>query len=346
MRSPSSTLEFKISVIDTILKHFYAIRHIDLYDDRLRHVKLFEEHFQARKDSGQLVSFSTFHVKSENAADLKIPIDLEKQLVGDLVEICNNRIRRWQSKTKLKGLRGSIETEDSNGEISEIEGQKVCRRLSISQFRSIIQLVPCVEYTAVFLDDVSVAKLKSAFRCPHGWLEKSDHVTVSLGTASAELEEAMGGFGSKHTFYATHYGEIEGKVQAVKVEGPSIVSWNATIHITLYVSDSGSSKLSNSITNWEALPEPILLHGVYDQKVAIGSSTEKLPPEKKKDVSIGNLVKTRFPTLDGPQIGVLVRHVQDWMDKTFIENANNNRALIEYYIQTVDAEQILNKPNE
>jgi hypothetical protein len=322
-----TTLDFKLSVIEHLIDSFGNIRDIELYDDREKHVARFSSAFECLVAEGRIDTFTTRVITIPEADHLFMDSELEKQLVFDLVRICNERISYYRAHSR------------SYNNLAD-DRDPATRRVSISKFRKEIVLQEHIYYTEIVLDPSSILQLKKQFPTPAGWKWKGHHLTISFGKQNDTMVEQLGGVGSRWTLKATHIGTLPNIVTALKIEPQNLVSENEVMHVTLFVSPVGNSKQANSIVQWEPLGVPLEIQGTVMNVYKLGPKKEVVPPMEKKEVSIGELVKLRFPNLQGREIGKAVRFIQDWMEKTFIENLDSNRALIEWKIQTLTMEEI------
>ncbi|KAI8928263.1 hypothetical protein BC831DRAFT_500251 [Entophlyctis helioformis] len=378
-RHHSTTLDFKLAVLDRLLDAFSTIKHVELYDDRERHLKLFQTHLDELVGQDRIQTYDTHHVVHEKTMEQFMDPALERELVTELVQRVNDRITKAQDQTatpcespKEPETRASVvSTNDATLSASpdkeslettaapkipapapgptapsrsdSSDDHHVSRRVSISLFRHKLELFDTVRYTCVLLDDASHQLLLDTFPTPARWRPLAHHMTISLGQAPDELLAPMGGLGATVTMVATHVGEISDTVRAVRVSPPAgsttpLLSTNAVLHVTLGISPSGTARQSNDIGEWSPLASPLTLRGtvavvmITDVKLAgRGASRASVVA---KDVSIGDLVRKHHPHLAGKEIGAAVRVVDDWMSKTFMENLAENRANIEYFIQS------------
>lgn len=114
-------------------------------------------------------------------------------------------------------------------------------------------------FSAVVLDEDSRARLFRAF--DNGLLDGAErvlchHVTLAMG---ATLREGYT-LGERVEFVANAFGEVSGRVMAVRVLGVSRLD-GKTPHVTLATFGEGKPKESNDITLWRSLPEPLELSG-------------------------------------------------------------------------------------
>ncbi|KAI8820569.1 uncharacterized protein EV422DRAFT_567993 [Fimicolochytrium jonesii] len=380
----ATTLDFKLAVLDSLFTAFPSITHVEIYDDRKRHLDLFANRLRSLSTKGKLRSFAVHHVVHTNKSAKYMPEDSEKELVKELVAICNGRIlaakrREEDAHKQQRGGRGgegdcdgsmsrtsscasqASLTDCSDDNVANREDKqplttrastssptpfcKLQRRTSASLFRTMLELVDQIKYTAILLDPSSVTKLTTAFPPPHSdAVTKYHHVTINLGPAKPHLVDPLGGLGAPVTVRVIAHGTLPDKVTAVKVEhahDPTLkLSENDTPHITLHVRTGGKAADSNLIAHWDPLSEPFTLTGHITQIHITGLNTDTPTPQKKKEVSIGDLVKKHHPGLQGRQIGQAVAHVSEWMEKGFMENLSSNRAYIEWYIQGMDVGKV------
>ena len=244
-----------------------------------------------------------------------------------------------QEQSKQVNKEGQIEKLEQLSLVEKTrKSPKQCRKISISHFRHLIELVHHVAYTAVVLDGESKKKLKTCFPCPKGWLGKADHVTVCLGPGK-EWVEKMGGLNTTHRMVVTHFGQVQGKVQALLIQSDTILSFNEKMHITLAISQQGQSKDSNDITEWTVV-EQLDLQGTLQEVKRWGHQQEKAVAPVKQPVSIGEIVMKHHPHLQGSFIGKACKRVEEWMGKTFMENSLTNKPNIEWYIQSMDTQDL------
>ena len=111
-------------------------------------------------------------------------------------------------------------------------------------------------YSGVILTPESKELLELQFPAKEGYRVICHHVTLNLGPLDPRLGYQVG---DCVKFQATHYGELENIVTALKVCG--INSRNAVPHITLGCSQTGKPVMSNLIQEWVALDKAILLEG-------------------------------------------------------------------------------------
>ncbi|KAJ3155067.1 hypothetical protein HDU89_007257 [Geranomyces variabilis] len=367
-RTYATTLDFKLGVLKGLVAAFPGIAEIRIWDDRVRHLELFSGTFRAMQSSGQIKRFEVHHVAHLERDELFMPEELEDALVRDLVAACNARIIAAKEregmlhtgKSHSDMAEGASSKESSTTSLPEAgvaNGKKhhhhhrrrvLARRTSASLFRDLLELAPEVRYTGVMLDEISRTRLLAAFPPPEAtWATKCDHLTINLGAAKPALVDPLGGLGAGILLEAVALGETPGVVTAVLVSHPSSVlhsppnpppplSENANPHITLHVAPGHKPHHSNAITDWRPLPAAITLRGVIAEKHVIGLRVEKHPPQRRQEVSIGELVKRYHPALVGAEVGKAVRVVHEWMEKTFMENLGQNRANIECFVQGMD----------
>ena len=113
------------------------------------------------------------------------------------------------------------------------------------------------------------------------------------------------------------------------------------MHITLFISPNGNAHQSNEITDWIPMEEPLVLTAKLDVKFTTSLKFEPKAVIVKSPVSLGELVIRYHPNLKGKEIGLAVKHVQQWMSKLFVDNLESNRANIEYFIQKMDTKSLL-----
>jgi hypothetical protein len=338
-KSHSTTIDFKFGVLEAILRTFTGIRGIELFDDRSKHIVLFSKAFERLKSQSRIQYYTTNHVEIPKHEDMEIDSDLEIELVKDMIQNVNARIEACKTRDSRNISSSSI---DLSSESNIVTKSQVPRRVSISNFRNEIILKDYIYYTGIMLDRESRLLLSQLYPCPNGWKLKSSHMTISFGNPNEKIVQFLGGIGAKKTMIATHYGMYEDKCVALKIDPTGLQSAVKVMHITLFISPNGLAHLSNLITNWKPLSEPIKLTGVVNHKVRYGlaRSDAKSPPVKS-EISIGNLVKARFPELKGKEIGIVTHAVHEWMEKGFVENIQSNHATIEWYIQSLDVQALL-----
>jgi hypothetical protein len=116
-----------------------------------------------------------------------------------------------------------------------------------------------VIYTAIVLDDKSHAALLSRLgnMIPEGWETLAYHMTINLGPIAPEFQKFLG---MTVNLIAIDFA-TDDKVMAVGVEG--FGSRNSKPHITLAVNraNGGKPMMSNKLTEWQKLSEPLSLTG-------------------------------------------------------------------------------------
>ncbi|KAJ3181727.1 hypothetical protein HDU87_000745 [Geranomyces variabilis] len=366
-RTYATTLDFKLDVLRGLVAAFPGIVDIQIWDDRVRHLELFSEKLRAMQGASQIERFEVHHVAHLERDEMVMPEELEDALVRDLVAACNARIIAAKEREAMCLHTGTESSTTSLPEAGAVNGNKthnhhqhrrrvLARRTSASLFRDLLELTPEVRYTGVMLDKDSRTRLLAAFPPPEAtWATKCDHVTINLGAAKPALVDPLGGLGTVITLDAVALGETPGVVTAVLVSHPQSASQsvpnppppappppppslseNTNPHITLHVAPGHKPHLSNAITDWRPLPTAITLRGTIAEKHVFGLRVEKHPPQRRQEVSIGELVKRHHPALVGADVGKAVRAVHEWMEKTFMENLGQNRANIECFVQGMD----------
>jgi hypothetical protein len=337
---PYPTMEFKQHVLEIILNEFKNISQIKLYDDRPQHVKLFRQLLEKWEQSNRINQFDVFLVEMKETDQMTMEEEMEKQLVKELVMNCNAKIKSCNDEKSGESNDPCSLLKLSDYSKEHSPSTPRLKRNSISIFRSKIHLIEMINYTAIFLNDESKKLLGTLYPCPLGWSKWTDHVTIALGEADANIISDLGGIGSEHTFFATHFGNYGGKVDALKIDYMLLTSNNETMHLTLHTAPNVAPKYANYISEWSELKTPILLGGQLNYATVTGLEREIHSSIQPKPVSIGNLVKKYHPLLAGKEIGLVVNYIHQWMDKTFVENLDSNRATIEWQIQNLDIDKI------
>jgi Fungal tRNA ligase phosphodiesterase domain len=105
-----------------------------------------------------------------------------------------------------------------------------------------------VGYTAVLLDEASVAQLISHFHIPQGWSILCHHMTINMGEAIKGPASHLVGQNATLTVKAVAQND---KVMAVAVDS-LVPSQNPVKHITIAVNRAGGGKpvMSNQLTGW------------------------------------------------------------------------------------------------
>jgi hypothetical protein len=116
-----------------------------------------------------------------------------------------------------------------------------------------------VRYTAVVLDDKSRTALLKRLgnMIPEGWETIAHHMTINMGAIVPEFAKFLG---MNVDLNAEDFA-ADDKVMAVGVAG--MPTKNGKPHITLAVNraNGGKPMMSNQLTNWEKLSEPLVLSG-------------------------------------------------------------------------------------
>ncbi|KAJ3026694.1 UNVERIFIED_CONTAM: hypothetical protein HDU68_005234 [Siphonaria sp. JEL0065] len=419
-----TTLDYKWAVITKLLDAFKDIRHVEIWDDRIKHLDIVAKKAAPLKLSGRLDSFESHHIIQDPVLAKFIPEDLEYTLVMELIGKCNARIlaaterettlsensansasQQQLPNSSTESLPPVIELKspctsptdaDFPSELKEAsasssnpqlasasqatvlppakpltpkEKRKAAAasrastpRKSISCFRSVIDVVELVQYTGVFLSPESTRLLLDSIEMPNDttYAIKAHHVTICMGKAPDDLLQPLGGLGAPVCMKAVAFGSVKGVV-AVKIEldwkrtldvkkqtvtegkeneavstttEPRLTT-NETPHCTMYVSGSAKAKDSNLITEWVVLDHPLLVDGVIGEKKLYGIKTAPQREQKPKDVSLGALIKKYHPQVKGREIGDAVKRIEEWMDKTHMDNAAHCQPEIELYISNM-----------
>ncbi|KAJ3052839.1 hypothetical protein HK097_005566 [Rhizophlyctis rosea] len=339
-RNHPTTLDFKVAVLRKLLHSIPSIQHVEFFDDRKRHLGYFSSELEDQQRKKRIGTFEVHFVQQDPNAHVYMPEDLERSLVVDLVKRSNDRVAKCKEEL-LSGGNGSEDTSTNDGSPGNPrKGRKtpLPRRTSASFFRDPIELVERPKYTALFLAPECQKKLLALAPRPENWSISGDHVTVCMGGAKDKVTEPMGGLGQTVHAHAIALGRISDRVIAVKVapdpKHRPLTSENDTPHVTLYVAPNAKAKESNDIQEWTDLPKPIPIHGILREEVAVGiKGAEKQAAQPKQEVSIGKLVQKHHPHLSGKAVGDMCRQVTEWMQKMVMENAEQNRASIEWFIQ-------------
>ncbi|KAJ3195961.1 hypothetical protein HK101_010554 [Irineochytrium annulatum] len=97
-----------LAVINHMLASFPLLNHIGLWDDRKRHLDLFERELLSLQKRGRITTYAVNHIIQDPCLEKYMPRETEKDLVDDLVQRCNSRIiaarereRRRETEIKL-----------------------------------------------------------------------------------------------------------------------------------------------------------------------------------------------------------------------------------------------------
>ncbi|ORY36296.1 hypothetical protein BCR33DRAFT_479951 [Rhizoclosmatium globosum] len=382
-----TTLDYKWAVLMHLFSVFPGIRSLEIWDDRQKHLDIFEKKLELLKCSGRLELIQYHNILQEPDLEKYLPEDLEYALVMELIDKCNARTLAATERETVKVLSpvdsvvaskliasteskaSPIDTMSSDflecldcsattipesvpKPLTPKEKRKASKantpRKSISCFRSVINVTEQVSYTGVFLSTDATKRLVEAIPMPTEgvYSTKAHHVTVSLGKAKDEILQPLGGLGAKVEMKAVAVGSYKGVV-AVKIEldwktegeCPRI-STNETPHVTMYVGAGCKAKESNFITEWTVLDPPIPVDGVITEKKVYGLKNTKPVEQKAKDISIGGLIKQYHPHLKGKEVGEVVKKVQEWMDKTYMDNSSHNAPEVELFISNLVFEKV------
>ena len=122
-----------------------------------------------------------------------------------------------------------------------------------------------VKYSAVVLDDKSRTALLKRLgnMIPDGWETIAHHMTMNMGALAPEYQKFLG---MTIVMEAVEFA-ADDKVMAVGVEVDKYLTKNAKPHITLAVNraNGGKPMMSNQLTNWEKLSEPLVLTGTVTE---------------------------------------------------------------------------------
>ena len=149
--------------------------------------------------------------------------------------------------TYVKEITASCVIVTSRPMIPGITAGDIPLNVQIDKFRKVTivwnVLVEHIELAAVYLTQESRDLLAKLYPLPPGWTLKSEHMTISFGHANETMIQALGGLGNLVHLTASHFGTIPDRVSALKINPTHLVSENETMHVTLFVSPSGTSKL-------------------------------------------------------------------------------------------------------
>lgn len=119
-------------------------------------------------------------------------------------------------------------------------------------------------YSALVLTDESHDKLVRTYqdKIPSDWETLAHHMTINMGRLKPEYEHFLGSF---HDLVVKEFA-INDLVAAVKVEA-DVPTVNKIPHVTLAVNrkDGGKPVMSNKLTNWTPVEEPIILRGRVEE---------------------------------------------------------------------------------
>ncbi|KAJ1559707.1 hypothetical protein HK405_009623 [Cladochytrium tenue] len=394
----SSTVDFKLAVLSEICATFQEISHVEIWDDRRRHVELFCRFCKQLCADLRVRSYAVHYVVQNPDLKKHIPADLEKDLVMDMISTTNERIRAAQEQQALlqqgqkqppvqTGDGASPGSRPQNGGSAKLINT---RRKSASAFRSVMEPVVVVQVSALSLDAASRAALVAAIAKPAGrrsvpatgvagtdgappppavtveapvvWATRADRAVLCLGRAPRELLQSFGGSGATVVLRAVSVGVVPDRVVAVRVERvggdtaaatTSVDETAATaaaaaaveigLHVVVYVAAGAKAREAERIAEWVPLAQPVELSATVALQRATGlrrtaaAGAGAGDAGRPREVSIGDLVMRHHPQLKGRQIGVAVRVVREWMEKTFIENLTQNAALVEAFVSNLDA---------
>lgn len=290
-----STVNYKIEEIEKLIIQNPTIQHVEIYDDRPQQLKQMQFYLDG---TGLDYICGLVHHHSKMYMDTND----ETEFVHNLVNSYNEGFNDFQNT--------SIRNQTSSSEKYPVELRQV------------------VKYTAIVLTDQSRQKLSKKFPHKTRWNSYCHHCTISIGS-SLDLIHEIGGdnfLGMLMDLSITHYGFSE-TVEAVRVYSPILKTKHSIPHITLNVSPLGKPQMSNEITNWLPIEE-IVVTGALE--IVYQTDIFDIKPEKisarEKQISVGALIKERFPFVSGKQIGVAVKDVHDAMKSVGMLNLEVNRS--------------------
>jgi hypothetical protein len=192
------------------------------------------------------------------------------------------------------------------------------------------------------------------------WSKRGDHMTCSVGPLHSDLSPYLS-LGDTISLRVEAIGYIHDTVLAVKVAPPFSdmrVSMNPIPHITLYVALGRHARESNEISEWVGLPEGerVVVTGTVAEKRVVGVSSS-LPYTQRvgsgsgsggrcddgsaaKSAAVDLLVDKHFPRAGVEERARVLGAVNGWMEKTFIEDVERNRAWVESFIANLDLNSI------
>lgn len=337
----NSTFNYKVAVIDFFLQIHPEVRKINLWDDRMNHCNLFSKHFMSLEAAGRLDRFTVVHVE-HSLQDQKYIIDseLEIALVKHLVNECNKRAlsARTFHHLILESLVSPLEQPKNSPR----------RRVSASLFREQLILEDQIQECCIKLNSDSQEAIFALF--PQSKLSPvCSHILLTRGPATGEILSALGAVDSKvqikcslvaiykssrlqAALFDTAY--INGKaVQLSSLMYPV----NSALPVSVVrISAGGVSRELAAIKDWEYLSSPIHVYGHLSHTILIGLKNGKLSklsqPSRRPSIKISQLLMKHHPELKGPMLGKAIRNVDDWIQRGFLEDIEQNRAIIESYI--------------
>ncbi|KAI1315922.1 hypothetical protein EDD11_000172 [Mortierella claussenii] len=129
--------------------------------------------------------------------------------------------------------------------------------------------------------------------------------------------------------------------------GHIVLKRDGTPHITMAYDRLNGTRAVDSgrITTWEPLttcsgkpyPYRLIFVGTIGEKRLLGMKSKKPSPQKAAEVSVGNIIKslTGDKDISGKELGVMIRHVKEDMERLSVENRVENEERIATIAQEV-----------
>ncbi|KAJ3107353.1 hypothetical protein HDU97_004234 [Phlyctochytrium planicorne] len=124
-----TTLDFKFAVLKRLFDAFPEIQTVHLWDDRKRHLDLFEREFVSLKNLGRIQDYKLIHVVHDPMMEKHISPDQERKLVQEMVERCNARIVAAREREEAR-LGGGLATPPPDPDILNAPATPARRRNS------------------------------------------------------------------------------------------------------------------------------------------------------------------------------------------------------------------------
>jgi hypothetical protein len=306
-----TTMEYKLDALQDILTAFPSIQHVDLYDDRKGHIRQFQTDFSLWKSEGKISSFQIVTVThSERMRKFLVP-SLEKELVHQLIQHRNSQELNghWKLSTVVKLAMGRL--------------VKSCRRKILNT----LTVPDAWSFRSQYI-------LLNWGPIPCGWFDEGSMFQVLVS------ENAM----TEHFLFSrvSHFKRSQDLDWQSIQENQELKELEWTL---LVASHPNASNPSPQPLEWKPLSSPVELHVILETQKIEALAYDR-PEHKKPDLSIGDLIVEAFPMIHGKHRGLLINHLQQWMQDQHIENAANNKDTIVHYIQgplTVYAQQFLHQ---
>ncbi|TPX33039.1 hypothetical protein SmJEL517_g03976 [Synchytrium microbalum] len=194
-----NTIHFKLNVLSRLLQAFPTIKHVEFYEDRPKHVEIFERELMSIQSESRISSYDIHFVQQAPELEKFLEPKFEQYLVKDLVAKHNARIN-------------SVAQSPTTGLFSTPS-------VSLMTLIRPVEIGEEVTYTGIQLDSASRQALLAA--CPMPPLHHTRpnlHVTLYKGGVDGSELAWIGGLSAQVSLRATRIGSIPDRIVGLVVE--------------------------------------------------------------------------------------------------------------------------------